>query len=91
MATQDDTTSSNDLVKAEFVCTADGLHFIKTDNEIELHDQLNTQLARLSSMLHMITGEGFDGFSTLNDKIQHEYLDACTGLSEECRQLASLI
>jgi hypothetical protein len=70
MATQDDSTSNNNLVPAYFANNIrdDGpLYMIIEDNKNGMHDQLNAQLSRLSSMLQVISRDGYKNFSEYNE------------------------
>ena len=52
-------------------------------------DILSAKLAMLTANLNLISGEGFDAFSRLNNEIQHHYIWGCSSLADECRDIVN--
>ncbi len=57
-------------------------------NNLNVIDELTQNTAKLSAMLSMIYGSGYESFGGMNDTIKGNYLWACADLASEVDRLA---
>lgn len=58
---------------------------------LDMLDELEGRLAQLDSMLAIAYGEGGEAFRSYSDKVQDNYLLACSTLNRETMALAERI
>ena len=56
-------------------------------SNLDIFDQLSMQIDRLQGMMKMTCGEQGTAFRTMNDTLQDNYMWACAGLVDECKEL----
>lgn len=79
--TSQDSTVTPHLALSNLTCLSPGA------TSADVRDRLGARLLQLTALLSTTWGGGDDGFASLNDATQENYLWACSDIADECQKL----